>query len=126
MNYRNAKYISDDRIDCEIHHPIHGWIPYTIDPTDTDTTVDNAALLTAIGTNATPYVPPTQAELNAKAVLLDTQRIARIKEEFDNQDSVNKVLLKIGFLQENRLRVLEGKPEITVGQFRTWVENQID
>ena len=126
MNYRNAKRISGGRIDCEIEHPKYGWIPYTIDPNDKDSTVDNAALVLAIGTNATPYTAPTQGELDTEAAARDAQRIAHIKEEFDNQNSVNKVLLKIGFLQENRLRVLEGKPEITVSQFRTWVENQID
>ena len=70
----------------------------------------------------------TQAELDAEAVLAaerDAARIQRIKSEFDSQSSVNKVLLKISFLQENRIRVLEGKPKITAAQFRTWVDNQI-
>jgi|TARA_R110000744_G_scaffold30630_3_gene72391 hypothetical protein len=64
MNYRNAKHISEGRIDCEIEHPVHGWIPYTLDPADTDTTVDNGALLLAIGDDAAAYVPPTQEELD--------------------------------------------------------------
>ena len=64
MNYRNAKHISNGRIDCEIEHPIHGWIPYTLDPADTDTTVDNDELLLAIGADAAAYVPPTQEELD--------------------------------------------------------------
>jgi len=53
-------------------------------------------------------------------------RVAAIKVALDNQNSVNKVLLKISFLQENRIRVLEGQPEITATQFRTWVDGQID
>ena len=53
-------------------------------------------------------------------------RVWRVRQELDNQNSVNKVLLKIGFLQENRIRVLEGQPEITATQFRTWVDGQID
>ena len=65
MDYRNAKHISGGRIDCEVNHPIHGWVPYTLDPADTDQTVDNAALLTAIGNGATEYVPLTQEELDA-------------------------------------------------------------
>ena len=64
MNYRNAKHISEGRIDCEIEHPVHGWIPYTLDPADTDTTVDNDELLLAIGADAVAYVPPTQEELD--------------------------------------------------------------
>ena len=62
-NYRNAKHISEGRIDCEIEHLIHGWIPYTLDPADTDGTVDNDALLLAIGDDAEAYVPPTQEEI---------------------------------------------------------------
>jgi hypothetical protein len=65
MNYRNAKHISGGRIDCEIEHPVHGWIPYTLDPADTDMTADNDALLLAIGDDAEAYVPPTQEELDA-------------------------------------------------------------
>ena len=64
MNYRNAKHISEGRIDCEIEHPVHGWIPYTLDPADTDTTVDNDELLLAIGADAVAYVAPTQEELD--------------------------------------------------------------
>ena len=71
MNYRNAKYIdaSAARIDCEIEHPLHGWIPYTIDPTDTDMTIDNSVLLAAIheAGDVEPYIPPTQEELDAAA-----------------------------------------------------------
>lgn len=46
MEYRNAKYIDKSgRIDCEIKHPVYGWILYTLDPKDTDMTIDNSALL---------------------------------------------------------------------------------
>jgi agmatine/peptidylarginine deiminase len=65
MNYRNAKHISNGRIDCEIEHEVHGWLPYTLDPADTDTTVDNDALLAAIGDDVAAYVAPTQDELDA-------------------------------------------------------------
>jgi hypothetical protein len=39
--------------------------------------------------------------------------------------AVDLVVFKILFRQENRLRVLEGKPEITVEQFRTAVKSLI-
>lgn len=71
----------------------------------------------------------TQAELDAEAVLAaerEAARIQQVKRELDNQRSTNKVLLKIGFLQENRIRVLEGKLEITAEQFRNLVDDQID
>lgn len=70
MNYRNAKYINDNGwIDCEIEHPDYGWIPYTLDPADTDMTVNNDDLLAAMSANGdvAAYVPPTQAELDAQA-----------------------------------------------------------
>jgi hypothetical protein len=67
MNYRNAKYINDRGwIDCEIEHPTYGWIPYTLDPADTDTTVNNDDLLSAMSLagDVAAYLPPTQAELD--------------------------------------------------------------
>ena len=67
MDYRNAKYIDAVRIDCELDHPDWGWIPYTLDPTDTDMTINNDDLLAAMASagNVAAYVPPTQAELDA-------------------------------------------------------------
>lgn len=67
-NYRNAKYINDNGwIDCEIDHPDWGWIPYTLDPADTDMTVNNDDLLAAMNAagDVAAYVPPTQEELDA-------------------------------------------------------------
>ena len=72
MEYRNATHTARTGvIDCEINHPKFGWIPYTLDPSDTDQTVDNAALLAAMqsNTDVTDYVaptPPTEAELLAE------------------------------------------------------------
>ena len=64
---RNAASLQSDnlRMDVEINHPQHGWIPYTLDPADTDTTIDNDAVMALIGTDFAAYVPPTQAELDA-------------------------------------------------------------
>ena len=69
MDYRNAKYIDATRIDCEIGHPVHGWIPYTLDPADTDMTINNDDLLSAMASagDVAAYVPPTQAELDEAA-----------------------------------------------------------
>lgn len=68
-NYRNAKRINDSGwIDCEIEHETYGWIPYTLNPADTDMTINNDDLLAAMETagDVAPYVPPTQAELDAE------------------------------------------------------------
>lgn len=64
---RNAQSLQPDnaRMDVEINHPSYGWIPYTIDPTDTDTTIDNMALVALIGSDFSAYVAPTQEELDA-------------------------------------------------------------
>jgi hypothetical protein len=69
MEYRNAKHIGNNRIDCEIDHPIYGWIPFTCDPMDTDAQFDVAELHLQMTNDPTTeaYVPPTQAELDAIA-----------------------------------------------------------
>ena len=51
-------------IDVEINHPDYGWIPYLLTDHDEDTTIDNDAVLSLIGTDFTAYVAPTQAELD--------------------------------------------------------------
>jgi hypothetical protein len=91
MNYRNAKHISNGRIDCEIEHEVFGWIPYTLDPSDTDTTVDNDELLAAIGDDVAAYVPPTQGELDV--ALADEVRAER-----------NGLLLEVDAYVSNPLR----------------------
>lgn len=69
MDYRNAKRIGNNRIDCEIDHPIYGWIPFTCDATDTGAPFDVAALHAQMDADpaTAPYIPPTQAELDAYA-----------------------------------------------------------
>ena len=67
MKYRNAKYINDiGWVECEINHPEFGWIPYGLNPADTDMTVSNDDLLAAMAKagDVAAYVPPTQAELD--------------------------------------------------------------
>lgn len=64
---RNAQSLQSDNLgmDVEINHPDYGWIPYTVDPSDTDTTIDNAAILALVGADFGAYVAPTQEELDA-------------------------------------------------------------
>jgi hypothetical protein len=78
---RNAASLQSDnlRMDVEINHPEHSWIPYTLDPADTDTTIDNDAVMALIGPNFTAYVAPTQAELDAAtAAQVRADRDARL------------------------------------------------
>jgi len=110
MQYRNAKYIDESSvlIDCEIEHPVYGWIPYTIDPADTDMTIDNSVLLAAIheAGDVEPYVPPTQEELDAEAA--KQARAAR-----------NRILSKqVDPIVTNPLRWAE----MTAEQQRAWTD----
>jgi len=69
MNYRDPIYIENGWIDCEIEHPVYGWIPFTCDPDDTGAEFDTAALFAEMQPYAAPYVPPpapTPEELAAQ------------------------------------------------------------
>ena len=83
---RNAASLQADnaRMDVEINHPKFGWIPYTLDPSDTDTTIDNDEVMALIGTDFTAYVAPTQAELDATAATsVRSERDRRLTTEVD-------------------------------------------
>jgi len=68
---RNARSMNETNtvIEVEINHPEHGWIPYLLTDYDTDTTIDNVAVMALIGTDFETYVAPTQEELDAEAAL---------------------------------------------------------
>ena len=51
----------------EINHPDYGWIPYGVNPADTDTTINNDEVMALIGTDFAAYVAPTAEELAATA-----------------------------------------------------------
>jgi hypothetical protein len=76
---RNAASVQADnaRMNVEINHPDYGWIPYTLDPDDTDNTINNDEVMALIGSNFTAYVAPTQAELDAETA-------ANVRAERDN------------------------------------------
>ena len=76
---RNAQSLNAENtaFDVEINHPEYDWIPYTLNPADTDTTIDNAEVMALIGTNFAAYVAPTQAEL-------DEETAANVRAERDN------------------------------------------
>jgi len=66
---RNAQSMNatNTSIDVEINHPDYGWIPYLLTDYDTDTTIDNDAVMALIGTDFAAYVAPTAEELAATA-----------------------------------------------------------
>ena len=109
MNYRNAKYINANGwIDCEIEHPQFGWIPYTLDPADTDQTINIDDLLAAMSANGdvAAYVPPTQAEL-------DEQAAAAVRAERDM-----KLAAEVDPIAGNALRWAS----LTVEQQQAWAD----
>ena len=83
---RNAQSLNAENtmFDVDINHPEHGWIPYGLNPDDTDMTVDNSVLLELIGTDFEAYVAPTQTELDAElAASLRGQRDQKLVQEVD-------------------------------------------
>lgn len=58
MNFRNPSYNHLGTIDCEIEHPVYGWIPFTANPDDTEQSgKDIYAAIIAAG-NITAYQAP--------------------------------------------------------------------
>lgn len=66
MEYRNPTYTRTGLIDCEINHPVYGWIPFTVDPEDTGAQFDVKELYDRIIANGgiEPYVEPDPPEDN--------------------------------------------------------------
>ena len=91
---RNAQSLNPENtmFYVQINHPTYGWIPYTLNPNDTDMTIDNSVLLQLIGTDYEAYVAPTQAELDAELA-------ARIRLERDS-----KLALEVDPIVSNSLR----------------------
>jgi len=56
LNFRTPKFNSNGTIDCEIEHPVHGWIPFTADPNDVEPI--GAEVFNAAKAYATEYVEP--------------------------------------------------------------------
>lgn len=83
---RNARSMNETNtiMDVEINHPYYGWIPYLLTDYDTDTTIDNDAVMDLIGTDFTAYVPPTQEELDSKAAgIVRHERDQKLSTEVD-------------------------------------------
>lgn len=85
MDYRNPAYNHRGTIDCEINHPVYGWIPFTADPDDTGAQFDVAALHAAILADPTlqPYVAPPDPvivpEIVAKLALVRAMRMVTLQ-----------------------------------------------
>jgi len=90
---RNAQSLNDTntKMDVEINHPNYSWIPYTLNPADTDTTINNDEVMALIGTDFAAYVAPTAEELATAAA-------AQVRSQRD------KLLLEVDAFVGNPLR----------------------
>jgi len=77
MKTRNAIFIADGRINCEIDHPVHGWIPFTASPDDPEKS--GRDLFAELKSKAAAHVPhnPKKQEI---AAALAQARAAAIEE----------------------------------------------
>ena len=106
---RNAVSINDDNtiFELEINHPEHGWIPYTLDPTDGDNTINNDDLMVLIGSNFT-----------------------RITQEEKDERESNNVRSKRDSLLQNEVDPLVTNPlrwaELTTEQQNAWSQYRTD
>lgn len=62
MQIRNNTFAADGRIDCEINHPVYGWIPFTADPNDVEPHGREIYAI-ALEMGPKPYVPPPEPEV---------------------------------------------------------------
>jgi hypothetical protein len=121
MEYRKPKLTKDDAVDCEINHPVYGWVPYTAvdDPNDPlMREVYKKARKTA--EPYTPPPPPTPKEAADLKVDLGNKVMTKFE-----ATSPKSALLLVTFSQENRVRALEGKKPLTMEQFKEWVKSQL-
>ena len=65
---RNAVSLHADnlRMNVEIKHPQYGWIPYTVDPADTDTTINNDVIMSLIGSDFAAHVSLSEDEVSSQ------------------------------------------------------------
>lgn len=68
MDYRNARFLADGRVDCEIEHPSLGWIPFTLNPEEKSALFDVKEIYDRIVEEgeALPYSPPSPDVVQAR------------------------------------------------------------
>lgn len=104
MQYRNAQHNDTGGIDCEIEHPVYGWIPFTADPNDPEK--HGRDIFVELQDVAAPYVAPTidatgsleaerQAAIEEAVAQAEADRIAALRatvsERFKGAKTVEQV-----------------------------------
>ena len=80
---RNAVSLNAENtiFDLEINHPEFGWIPYSLNPDDSDNTIDNSELLNLMGSNYSAF---SQSDYDAKiAASVRHVRNLKLEQEVD-------------------------------------------
>jgi hypothetical protein len=99
MEYRNPVRTSGVAIDCEINHPVYGWIPFTADPNDSGAEFDVAPLYAALAAdpNTLPYVAPppivpeTVTPRQVRLLLLQQGLLATIEATIASMDQATQI-----------------------------------
>lgn len=74
MKLRNPVFTADGRIDCEIEHPVHGWIPFTASADDPEA-LGRSVHEDALAMKPAPYVPPDAAAMRAAMPPLSRRQV---------------------------------------------------
>ena len=76
MQIKAPTYTADGCIDCELHHPTHGWIPYTASAEASDM-VEKAIFAAALKAKPSAYVapPPPNVESLRPAMQLTRRQV---------------------------------------------------
>jgi len=99
MEYRNPQKTAGVAIDCEINHPVYGWIPFTADPSDTGAAFDVASLYAALAADPNtleyvappPVVPQSVTPRQVRLVLLEQGLLASVEAMIAQQDEATKI-----------------------------------
>lgn len=78
MNFKNATYLKDGRIRCDVEHPTLGWIPYTASKDDTEEFGKNVFSIVSKSSKVKKYTPITTSDEDLKK-LVRIERDARLK-----------------------------------------------
>ena len=85
--YKNAKKINENGdFDCEINHPIHGWIPFTANLSDIGSNIDVKKLHNKILNEKKfqDYTPPSETQINEqKAMIIRIERNRLLRDVVD-------------------------------------------
>jgi hypothetical protein len=76
MEYRNATLTASGAINCEINHPVYGWIPFTASPDDVEPI--GAEVFNAAKDSAAPHQPTPETNPLTPEQLLAIERAGMI------------------------------------------------